>query len=80
MQRLFRRTLDQVISEIDVRFSHQNTKQYAVVSALQPENSNFLDIKMVQFLLDSVDRTSVDAEFDVAKTYFAKFNGNEKQC
>ena len=25
-----------------------------------------------------VDRTSVEAEFDVAKTYVAKLNGNEK--
>ena len=29
-------------------------------------------------LLDWVDRTSVEAEFDVAKTYVAKSNGDEK--
>ena len=28
-------------------------------------------------LLDLVDRTSVKAEVDVAKTYIAKFNGDE---
>ena len=33
---------------------------------------------MVQPLLDLVDRTSVEAEFDVAKTHVAKFKGNEK--
>ena len=33
---------------------------------------------MVQPLLNLVDRTSVVAEFDVAKTYIAKFNGDEK--
>ena len=33
---------------------------------------------MVQPLLNLVDRTSVEAEFDVAKTYNAKFNGDEK--
>ena len=36
---------------------------------------------MAQPLLDLVDRTSVEAEFDVAnvaKTYIAKLNGNEK--
>ena len=73
MRRLFYSTLGQVIIEIDVRFSHQNTKLYA---ALQPENSNFLDVKMVQSLLNLVDRTSVKEEFDVAKTYVAKFNGD----
>ena len=51
MGRLFYSTLDQVINEIDVRFSHQNTKLYAAVSALQPENSHFFDIKMAQPLL-----------------------------
>ena len=33
---------------------------------------------MVQSLLDLVDRTSVEAEFDVTKTYAAKFRGDEK--
>ena len=70
--------MDQVIKEIGVRFSHQNTKLNATFSALQPENSNFLDVKMVQPLLDSIDRTSLEAEFDVAKTYVAKLNGDEK--
>ena len=28
--------------------------------------------------LDMVDRTSVEAQFDVAKTYVAKFNGDKK--
>ena len=41
MQRLFYSTLDQAINEIDFRFSHQNTKLYAAVSAFQLENSNF---------------------------------------
>ena len=61
-----------------MRFRHQNTKLYAAVSALQPENSDFLNIKMLQPLLNLVDRTSVEAEFDVARTYVAKFNGDEK--
>ena len=60
-----------------MRFSHQNTKLYAAVSALQPENSNCLDVNVVQPVLNSVDRASVEAEFDVAKTYVAKFNGDE---
>ena len=42
MRRLFYSTFDQVIDDIDLRFSRQNTKLYAAVSALQPENSNFL--------------------------------------
>ena len=33
---------------------------------------------MVQLLLDSVDRTSLEAEFDVAKTWVAKFDSDEK--
>ena len=33
---------------------------------------------MMQLLLDLVDRTSVEAEFDVAKTYVVKFNIEEK--
>ena len=66
IRKVFYSTLDQVINDIDVRFSHQNTKLYATVCALQPENSNFLHVKMVQALLDLVDRTSVEAEFDVA--------------
>ena len=70
MRRLFYNTLNQAINEIDVRFSHQNTKLYAVVSVVQPEN-NFLDVKTVLHLLDLVDRTSGEAEFDVAKTYVA---------
>ena len=78
MRRLFCSTLDLVINVIDVHFSHQNTKLYAAVSALQPEKSNFLVEKMVQPLLDLVDRTSVEAEFDVAKAYVAKLNGDEK--
>ena len=49
MRRLFCSTLDQVINEIDACFIHQNTKLSAAVSALQPENSNFLDVKMVAF-------------------------------
>ena len=61
-----------------MRFSHQNTKLYAAVIALQPENNNFLDVKMVQSLLDLVDRSSVEGEFDVAKTYVAKFNCDRK--
>ena len=61
-----------------MRFSHQNTKLIAAVSTLEPENSNFLDVKMVQLLLDLVDRASVKAEFDVAQTYDAKLNGDEK--
>ena len=47
MRRLFCSTLDQIINEINVRFIHQNTKLNAAVSALQPENSNVLDVKMV---------------------------------
>ena len=78
MLRLFYSTLDQVIIEISVRFSHQNTKLYAAVSAFHSENSNFLDVKIVQFLLDLVDRTSVEAEFDSAKTYVATFRRDEK--
>ena len=70
--------LHQVINKIDVRSSHQNVKPYADVSALQPENSNFLKVKMGQPLLDLLDCTSVEAEFDVAKTCIAKFNDNEK--
>ena len=62
-----------------MRFSNQNTKLYAAVSALQPENSSFLDVKTVQPLSDLVDRTSEEAEFDVAKTYVAKLNGDEKK-
>ena len=61
-----------------MRFSHQNTKLYAAVSALQPQNSNFLDVKIVQPLLDLVGSASVEAKFDVVKTYVAKFNGDEK--
>ena len=61
-----------------MRFSHQNTKLHAAISALQPENSNFSDVKMVRPLLDLIDRTSVEAEFDIAKTYVAKLNGDEK--
>ena len=49
-RRLFYSTLDQVINEVDLRFSHQNTKLYPTVSALQPESSNFLDVKMVHSL------------------------------
>ena len=33
---------------------------------------------MIQPVLNLVDRASVEAEFDVAKTYVAKFNGDEK--
>ena len=33
---------------------------------------------MVQPVLDSIDRTSVEAEFDVAETYVAKLNGDGK--
>ena len=78
MRRLSYNPLDQVIHKIKVRFSHQNTKLHAAVSALQPENINFLDIQIVQHLLDLVDCTSAEAEFDVVKTYDAKFNGDEK--
>ena len=46
MRRLFFSTLDQVINEIDERFSHQNTKLHATVSALQPENINYMDVKI----------------------------------
>ena len=49
-----------------------------LLSVLQLENDNFLDVKMVQPLLDLVDRPSEEAEFDVAKTYIAQFNGDEK--
>ena len=78
MQRLFYNTLNQVINEVDSRASHQNTKLYLAVSALQFENSHFLDVKIVQPLLDLVNRVSVKAEFGVAKTYIAKFNSDEK--
>ena len=78
MWRLFHSTLDQVINEIDVRFCHQNTKLYAAVSALLHEKSNFLVVKMVQPLLDLVDRTSVETQLDVAKMYDAKLNCDEK--
>ena len=77
MRRLFYSTLHQIINEIDVRFSLQNTKPHPAVSALQPENSNFLDVKMVHPLLDLADRTSVKAQFDVAKAYVAKLNGDD---
>ena len=56
-----------------MRFSHQNAKLYAAVSALQLESSNFLCTKMVSPLLDVVVRTGVEAEFDVIK-----INGDEK--
>ena len=78
MRRLFYSTLDQVINKIDVSFSQQNRKLYAAISALQPKTSNFLDVKVVQPVLDLVDRTSVEAEYDVAQTYVAKFNGDKK--
>ena len=45
MRRLFCVTLDEVINKKDVRFSHQNTKLYAAVSTLQPENINFFGCK-----------------------------------
>ena len=66
MRRLFHSASNQVISKIDVHFSYQNTKLYGAVSALQPENINFLDVKMMPSLLDLVDRTSAEAEFHVA--------------
>ena len=47
-RRLFYITLDQVISEIDVRFSNQNTKLYSALFVLQTENSEFFDVKMMQ--------------------------------
>ena len=78
MQRLFYNTLDQVINEIDEHFSHKNTELYAAISALQLENSNFLDVKVVQPLLDLVECASIEAEFDVAKMYVANFSGDEK--
>ena len=78
MRRLFYCILDQVIDDINVRFSHQNTKLHAAVSTLQHENSNFFNVKMVQLLLDLVDHTSAKAKFDVAKTYVAKLNGDKK--
>ena len=78
MQRLFYSTLDHVINEINARYNHQNTKLFAAVSTLQPENSNFLNVKVVEPLLDFVDSTNVETEFDVAKTYVAKLNGDEK--
>ena len=70
--------MDQVINEIGVHFSYQNAKLYAAVSALQLENSNFLDVKMVQPLSNVVDRTSVEAKFALAKTYGAKLNDDGK--
>ena len=66
MRRLFHSTSNQVINKIEGHFSYQNTKLYAAVFALPPENSNFLDVKMMQSLLDLVDRTSAEAEFDIA--------------
>ena len=58
-RRLIYSTLDQVINEIDVHFSYQNTKLYAAVSAFQPKSSNFLEVKMVQLLLDLVDHSAL---------------------
>ena len=78
MRKLFHSTLHQIINQISLRFSHQNTKPYAAVSALQLENNYFLDVKMVQPVLDLVDRPSVETEFVVAKTYIAKLIGDEK--
>ena len=78
MRKLLYGILNQVINEIDMRFSDQNAKLYAAVSALQHENSNILDVKIVQPLLDLVDRTSMEVEFDVAKTYIATLNDDEK--
>ena len=60
-----------------MRFSHQNTKLYAAVFVCQLENRHFLDVKMVQPLLDLVGRTRVEAEFAVAKKYVAQFNGDK---
>ena len=77
-QRFFYSTLDQVINEIDAHFSHKNIELYAAVSALQLENSNFLDVKVVQPLLDLVECASVEAEFHVAKTYIANFSSDGK--
>ena len=77
MQKLFYSTLDQVINKIDVHFWHENTKLYAAVSALQPEENNFWNVKMVQLLLVSWT-AEVWKEFDVAKTYVAKINGDQK--
>ena len=57
IRRIFYTTLDKVINETDVRFSHQNTELYADVSALLPEKNNFLDVKMVQSLYDMIDCT-----------------------
>ena len=79
MRRLFYSLLDQVINKINAHFSHQNTKLYVAVSALQSENSNCLNVQMVQSHLDLVERTSVEAKFDVATTYVAKFNRDEKK-
>ena len=79
MRKLFYSTLDQVINEINVRFSHQNTKLYAAASAVQHENSNFLDVKMVQPLTDLANRTSVEAKFDVAKTYLIRSKSFDTQ-
>ena len=78
MRRIFYSILNQVINKIDVHFSRQNTKLHAAVFALQPENCNFLDVKILQLLLDLVDLKSVEVEFDVAMTYIAQFNGDEK--
>ena len=50
MRRLFYSTLNQVISKIDARFSYQNTRLYAAVFALQPENINFLDVEVLSQL------------------------------
>ena len=78
MRKLLYSRMDQVNNEIDVRFSYQNTKLRVAASAFQHENGNFLDVKTALPLLDLVDLTSAEAEFDVAQTYVAKSNGDEK--
>ena len=78
MRKLLYSRMNQVNNEVEVRFSHQNTKLRVAASAFQHENGNFLDVKTALPLLDLVDLTSEETEFDVAETYVAKSNGDEK--
>ena len=57
--RLLFSTLYHGVCEKNLRFSQPNSKLYAAVCVLQPENWNFLDIKMMRYLLDLAKCTTV---------------------
>ncbi len=73
LRRLYYSTLDAVLAEISERFGERNSKLIEALSAFDPQyDSTFLDVQLVQDMMNLTNSEVINSEFVVARQFLRK--------